>query len=377
MVKLPPIPIPESGTESSSPVPPPIPPVEVREPDQAPTKKPKKLSGLTCSSCGGTVEVQEGWTNVECQYCQTGLAVVGERGFTRLMVLDRIDRAKASRIVRQWLKTGIRKEPALKREAKYEEAFLAFFPFVRAHFDLVGWVLGVIKKKRKRGDRWETVEKPVERQIEKSMDLTIPAGEMAEFGVHRVSLDGDELLPADEDSLRKRGMLFRPYRATREAAAELMESSLRQANEKHRLHRTTYRWLAVVRSKTTLVYYPLWVFRYSFRGRTFQVLVDAEDGTIAYGKAPGNHLYRAFALVSACAGACFVGTTMLQHLGFLLRSENGFAALGVVGLILAALVGWGFSQFRHGGIVEEGTGLAVEKEAESAAKALKRALDEL
>jgi hypothetical protein len=242
---------------------------------------------------------------------------------------------------------------------------------------LVGWVLGVIKKRRKRGDRWETVEKPVEQQMEKHVDLTIPGGEMAEFGVHRVSLAGDEILPADEDSLRKRGMLFRPYRATREAAGELMDKALRDANEKHQLHRTTFRWLAVVRSRIMLVYYPLWVFRYSFRGRTFQVLVDAEDGTIAYGKAPGNHLYRAFALVSACAGACFVGTTVLQHLGGLLSSENGFAALGVLGLILAGMIGWGYSQFRQGGIVEEGTGLAEGKEAESAANALKRVLDEL
>ena len=95
------------------------------------------------------------------------------------------------------------------------------------------------------------------------------------------------------------------------------------------------------------------------------MLVDAEDGTLAYGKAPGNHLYRAFSLVGACAGACFVGTTILQHAGSFLRSENGLVGLGMIGLVLAGRVYWGYAQFRHGGVVEEGSGLASDREHQS------------
>jgi hypothetical protein len=101
-----------------------------------------------------------------------------------------------------------------------------------------------------------------------------------------------------------------------------------------------------VRRRVAVVYYPLWVIRYSFRGQTYQALIDAEDGSLAYGKAPGNHLWRAFSLVSACAGACFVGTTVLQNADFLLRSENGLMGLGMVGLMLAGFVAWGYRQFR-------------------------------
>ena len=39
-----------------------------------------------------------------------------------------------------------------------------------------------------------------------------------------------------------------------------------------------------------------------------------------------------------------------------LRSDDGLKALAFVGLILAGLVYWGYRQFRHGGVVEEGTG---------------------
>jgi hypothetical protein len=49
------------------------------------------------------------------------------------------------------------------------------------------------------------------------------------------------------------------------------------------------------------VYYPLWVLRYTYRQRAFQVVVDGFSGEVLYGKAPGNSLYRAAVLVGGMA----------------------------------------------------------------------------
>lgn len=342
-----------------------------------PPSKPKVLAGLSCSSCGGTVEVQEGFTNVECLYCGTPQAVVGERGVARLMVLNRLDRSEASRTIRHWFKRGIRKAPALRREARFEEAFLAWFPFMRARLDVVGWVLGYKEKRRKRGDKWVTVREPVERQVERQIDRTMPCAHMSEFGVHRVDLVGDEIQPLDEDQLRKRGMVFRPGLAPAEVADKLTQSALVDVEGSTRVDHVNFSWFAALRRRVEVVFYPLWVIRYSFRGQTYQALVDAEDGSLAYGKAPGNHLWRAFSLVSACAGACFVGTTLLQNASFLLRSENGLMGLGMVGLALAAFVAWGYRQFRRGGVVEEGTGLATGVAEPSLGESVKQFMDDL
>lgn len=345
------------------PPPPPPPPKAGEAPVTAPVKKLKKkrvLTGLTCASCAGSVDVQEGVTNVECRYCGTPQAVVGERGIVRLMVLDQIDRSTANRAVRQWFSKGIRKDPALKKEVRFQEAFLAWFPFVRARFDAVGWVLGIREKRVRRNKTWKTVREPVEREVERAMDLTMPGADMAEFGVHRVDLTGDEVLPLDDGLLRGRGMVFRPSRSLEETGNELRERALEEIKQANRLDHVSFSWLSSIRRRVALVYYPMWVVRYGFKGRTYQVLIDAEGGGLAYGKAPGNHFYRAFSLVGACAGASFIGTTILQHAGAFLRSENGLIGLGVVGLALAGLVYWGFSQFRHGGVVEEGTGLAPD-----------------
>ncbi len=353
---------------STSVPPPPPPPVPDTTPVTEVAAKPQKkgkirvLTGLTCASCGGTVDVTEGRTNVECRFCGTPQAVVGTRGIVRLMVLDRLDRSEAGRVVRSWFKRGIAKEPRLKKEATLQEAFLAWFPFVRTRLDIIGWILGIELKKVKRGNRWETKKIPVERAVEKSVDLTMPASEMAEFGVHRVNLAGDEVLPLDDDLLRSRGMVFRPSRSLEEIGDRLGERGMNTAERRGRPDRVSFSWLATMRRRVALVYYPMWVIRYGFRGRTYQVLVDAEDGSLAYGKAPGNHLWRAFCLVASCGAAAFVGTTFLQHADVVLRSDDGFKGLAIVGLVLAGLVYWGYRQFRHGGVVEEGTGLGESSE---------------
>ena len=292
-----------------------------------------------------------------CRYCGTPVAVVGEPGVVRLMVLNRIDRSEAGLAVRRWLSKGVRKAPALRREARITEAFLAFFPFVRARLDVVGWVLGFREHRRKRGNRWVTEREPVEVQVERSVDRTMASADMAEFGVHRVHLAGDDILPLDDELLRSRGMVFRPQRTPAEVGERLTQLALQKIEASGTADHVTFSWFAPIRKRIAVVYYPLWVIRYGFRGQTYQVLIDAEDGTLAFGKAPGNHLYRALSLVGACAGACFVGTTLLQHGGFLMRSDNGLIGLGVVGLALAGFVAWGYRQFRQGGVVEEGTGL--------------------
>jgi hypothetical protein len=293
------------------------------------------------------------------------------------MVSERIDRQSAVQALTRWFRKGIRKAPALSRQARVEESFLAWFPFIRTRFDVVGWVLGAKKERVKRGDRWQTVERPVEHQVAHPVDETMPAAEMAEFGVDRINLAGDQLLPLDEDLLRSRGMLFTPSRSLQEVAESLFAKALDEVADQPGIDRVTFSWLDSVRRRDTLVFYPLWVLRYRFKERSYQVLIDAEDGALAYGKAPGNHLYRACALVMACAGACFLGTTILQNFGWLLDLDHGLEALGVVGLILAGLVAWGYSQFRHGGVVEEGTGLVKERRHKSLSAFMKQTVKEL
>ena len=116
------------------------------------------------------------------------------------------------------------------------------------------------------------------------------------------------------------------------------------------LERVGFRFLTTLRERLSIVYYPIWVVRYRFRKRSYQVLIDAEDGTLAYGKAPGNDFYRAVMLIATEAVALFFGTTALQIAG------NHPKAWLFVGFVALAMIAWGFHKFRWGGVVVEGSG---------------------
>ena len=138
-----------------------------------------------------------------------------------------------------------RKEQALPREARVREAFLAWFPFTRTRFDVVGWTLGTVERRKKKGSQWVTVEEPVERQVQESVDRTAPTADMAEFGVHRIDLKGDRILDFDEQVLRRKGMVFRPSRPPAEAAEELAQTAMEKIGKRRKLHRVTFSWLAL------------------------------------------------------------------------------------------------------------------------------------
>ena len=328
--------------------PPPPPPLE-----EVPHDLSKRVEGVTCSNCGGAIDLETGLRVVECPYCQTPFLVLSEIGTRRFTVEPRIDAESARGRARDWFRRGIAKDPRLKKEASLGEAFLCFLPFFRVEADAVGFALGTELRRRTVGSgknrRTETYEVDVERRVEQSYDRTYPAVNVAEWGIQRVDLRGDPLVPYAGRSLDAQGMVFPPTGSEREVFQAAVESFKQSADPAGGLHRVRFRFLETLRERLSVVYYPLWVVRYRFRDRAYQVLVDGEDGKLAYGKAPGNDLYRALALVATEAVAVYFVTTALQVTGEL----PVVFALGGIGL---AAFWWGWRRFRHGGVVIEGIG---------------------
>ena len=316
-----------------------------------------RIQGLGCPNCGGGLEVRTGLRVVTCPYCGTPLLALSELGTRRYAVEPQIDAARARQVARAWLTKGVRKDPALEKEAVVGEAFLTFLPFYRVQADGVGIALGTEERKRTVGSgknrRTETYEVDVERKLEKSFDRTYPAINVAEWGIRRVNLGGDALVPFDGRLLEKLGMVFPTTGSESEVRRAALEQFARESDPAAGLKRVRFRFRETLRDRLSVVYYPLWVVRYRFRERAYQVLVDAEDGSIAYGKAPGNDFYRAAVLVGVEAAAAFLATTVLQA-----GADCGIFAF--VGLFCSAAVLWAWSRFRYGGVVIEGTGTAPE-----------------
>lgn len=334
-----------AGTEPAAP--------ERREPE-------RRVTGLSCPGCGGPLEVAPGLRVVTCPFCDTPLLALGELGIRRFAVAPEIDGDRARDVTRGWWRKGWNKHRGLPREAECAEAFLCFLPFFRVEADAIGYAFGTEERRRTVGSgknrRTETYEVDVERRSEKHLDETFPAVNVAEWGVQRVDLKGDHLVPFAADALERLGMVFPPTASEVAAREAALAAFRRQADPARGLKRVRFSFLETLRERLTVVYYPLWMVRYGFRQRSYQTVVDAQDGQLAYGKAPGNDLYRALMLVGTQALACFIGTTVLQW-GMTSGDDNGCGLVLAVGAVCAAIIGWGWKRFRYGGVVEEGTGL--------------------
>lgn len=318
---------------------------------------PARVTGLSCPSCGGALNVEPGVRVVACPFCSTPLLATSELGLRRFAVEPAYDLTAARDAVSKWLAKGWNKHPRLARDVVLGETFLCFLPFFRVAADVVGVALGTEERQRSKGSgknrRTETYEVDVERQVERHFEETYAAVNVAEFGVWRVNLAGDHLVPFDEGALARRGMVFPPTLSEVEARRQALEAFKQQADPGVGLKRVRLRWSQTVRETFSVVYYPLWVVRYRFEGRSYLAVVDAEDGSLAYGKAPGNDLYRAVALIAAEAAVCFGLTTLLQ------QADGCMAAFVGATVGLGALT-WAWRRFRYGGVVEEGSGRAAE-----------------
>ena len=342
-------------------LPPPPPPTMSPQPPPAAAAPPPpaRVTGLSCPSCGGALDVDAGVRVVVCPFCETPLLATSELGLRRFAVEPQKDLEEARTAVRAWLGSGWNKDRRLPREAEMAEGYLSFLPFFRLEADVVGVAVGTEERRRTVGSgknrRTETYEVDVERWVERHFEETHAAVNVAELGVWHVDLKGDRLLPFDDDALARSGMVFPPTRSEPEVRKEALARFREEGDPGRGMKLVRFRFVKTLRERFTVVYYPLWVVRYRFEERSYLAVVDAEDGSLAYGKAPGNDLYRAVMMIGTEAAVCFAATSVFHW-----ADECG----PVIGVFVfgAAALAWAWKRFRYGGVVEEGSGRRREPE---------------
>lgn len=309
----------------------------------------QQTQGLTCPNCAAIVPVPEGVRIVECPSCHIRSFVQGERGVRRWQVARKVERAQAERAVTGFF-SGMNKASDLKRNAEIKELFLAYLPYWRVAAMVAGWMFGRVKSGK-------DSTRPIEVEVMEEMHWNDAAADVSEFGVHQVSISKTDLLPYDDDLLHTEGMVFEPAESPTDALAEAQQHFEYRGRSKKSLASRFFEKFHVLRQQLALVYYPLWVARYEYRGRNYQVVVDGVKGNILYGKAPGNIMYRAAMLVAGMAAGNFIlvnGTAIAARLFVFVDSDEDGAALllcapAVIGLGLIAAA---YQAFRYGEEVE-------------------------
>jgi hypothetical protein len=323
------------------------------------------ITGLSCPNCAGRLEVREGQRIVKCPYCEARSQVIGDRGVGRYQVKRQVERAVAEQAVRRFW-TGFNKAIDLSQRAQVTELFLVYLPYWRALAQGAGWIFGEKKITSSKSTRYE----PREVQILENMEWTSAAGDVAEFGVESVQLAGAQLAAYAPEALHAEGMVFEPTGSESEAQDRARRTWSNRALTQAGLHRIGQAWLRFWRATLALVYYPLWVARYTYRQRAYQVVVDGASGNVLYGKAPGNIYFRALMLLGGTAFGSFVlvdglalalailGNTSSRH------SDGSIWLLAIPFVAGGALIAGGYRLFRWGEEVETRAKGAPEAPAE-------------
>lgn len=307
-----------------------------------------KTKGLTCPECSGVVPVREGQRIVTCPYCGLKSMLQGDRGVRRWQVSRQVERAQAETAVQGFF-SGIKKARDLKKEAKVSDIFLVYLPYWRVHADVGGWRFG-----REKVDKDST--RAVEAEVLEEMNWTDAALDVSEYGVHRIVLRKDQLEPYDAESLHAEGLVFDPSESHTDALEEAHDHFIYRARKKKNLDSTYYEKFHFFHERHSIVYYPLWVARYAYHNRHYQVVVDGVTGETLYGKAPGNIIYRAAALVGGMAAGNFILVNGTIIAGWIVGNsgDDDSLFLLLMPLILGiVLIIAGYRAFRYGEEVEE------------------------
>lgn len=305
----------------------------------APTRE--QAAGLICPTCSGVVPVVEGARIVECPYCHTHSLVQGDRGIQRWQVRRMVDRAGAEAALGRFL-TGARKARDLRQSAETREVLPAYLPFWRVDATVAGWLFGRVPS----GD---DDTKPAEFSIFERMHWNDAALDTGDLAIHRVAVDRADLLPYNAEQLHAEAMVFEPTESATDALDEARQTFVYEADRRSKQKSTYYQNIQLLSPTLTLAYYPVWIIRYAYRHRTYQVLVDGVSGEVVSGTAPGNTLYRAGTLVASLAAGTFIlvnGTILAVASG--ITDDDGFSIILVPIIVGLLLILWGYRNFRFG-----------------------------
>jgi len=299
------------------------------------------LHGLSCPRCGGMIDIPEGQEIVICPFCELRSVVRGENGIRRYQIPLKVDRETAGKTFQRFLTSSMAISSSVRKEAQLTEALVVHLPFWAVWGRAAGWAFGQRAIRTKDSTRYE----PKEIRVVEEMTWNGAACEVGEFGVSEISLQGRPLEPFDGDALHRSGMVFEPVGAAGEAMQRAQAEFDGRIRATAHLDRLTQSFVRIIRPRQGLVFYPLWVMRYLYRGRAFQVVVDGYSGEVLYGKAPGNVLYRAAVLVGGMA----LGSFVTVDVTYLLSQGEDSAEGAIISLVAGlAIMFFSFRKFRYG-----------------------------
>lgn len=301
--------------------------------------------GLSCPSCGGAIAIQEGDTSVNCAYCGSTLYVEGDKGVFTIAFKNKLTRETAVNAAQGWWRKGF-KARDLKKTGTFNEVYPIYIPFWNISSRVAGWVCGYEERTHSDSKGHTTTEKIYkEEMVLQDLVFSEIACDPGDLGIRALrnfsgesSFEDFEMIPTFESTTSKDD-------ATAHARADAAQRGRSSANVPH----VTFENLHVLLKKTSMIYYPVWVVRYSYLDRMYILTVDGVTGEVLSGRAPGDPLFQSLAVT---AGTSIGGLAAAGGILFTIGAGNEIGIVGVIGGLI--ILGLTYFFFRHGSEIIQG-----------------------
>lgn len=253
---------------------------------------------LNCPSCGAGIEIRENERIVNCSYCGGKHFLTGIKGTVRSIVPFDLSEADAKKVVLRYFR---RRETAqdIPQRGQLKEIAPIFVPFWKVREGYSGW-------------RFRPGVRP--QVITRAAEVTVPACSTGGLGFTSVHMEPHDL--AEQ-------VLYDPRKAQREGTVydvTIPKEDILQLTKRRVLGKTKGRGLGSVffqrikriRTSTSLIYYPFWLIKYSYKGRLYQVVVNGRRGLIISGRFPVNLAARLGPLILVSAVGAFLATSLIS-----------------------------------------------------------------
>jgi hypothetical protein len=296
---------------------------------------------MSCPNCGGALSVDEGAHFASCAYCNAMIAVEGDEGIRKITFKDKVTRAQAVEAVRRWWRSGF-KARDLKVRGQITESYPIYVPFWRLKARAAGWVCGYRTETYtdSKGNS-HTKKVPLEKMVVRDFDWSHVACDPGDIGIeHLRNFDGEAVLH-DEGSIPTFEVTTSRTDAMSNGSQQVMSEAIAYAG----VPTVTFQDMHVFPKDMSVIFYPVWVVRYTYSDRMYFATVDGITGAVLSGRAPGDNLWRSLAMA---AGMMIGGIGFPFSLGVLL-GDGDSSGLGIVGIIVCLCVAAGaFAFFRYG-----------------------------
>ena len=301
---------------------------------------------MSCPSCGGTVTSVEGQSAMKCSYCRSLLYIEGDRGVFTVMFRNNLDQNRARGSLRKWFTKGY-KARDLPEKAQITEVYPIYIPFWRLIGRAAGWVCGYRVERRTDSEgRSHTKKVPLEKMVFRDFEWSAIACDPGDIGVKRLPGTRGQMISHEEGGIPT----FEATTSADDARSEGVESIRHKAINSADVPNITFQRMHVLPRYLGLTFYPIWMARYTYKGRTYFATLDGVVGSSLSGRAPGDPLYQSLALVGgAVAGGIIAG---LSGSAITMGLDVEFSALGVIAGLVIFIAAFLF--FRHGSEITEG-----------------------